>query len=184
VAAWGAITGVSQLLPIVGGPSWIVEAVAVVAVVGLPIAGVIAWMFEATPDGIVRTRSGTPSEQPDTRVFGEQGFVRVTWRDAQGQFNERVLTQLFWVGREPNCAVRIEDALVSRKHVEIGPSNGSWYVKDAGSRNGTFLDGRRISEEILPRRCSVRLSEYGPLLELELRATEAPTTALAPPYHD
>lgn len=184
MAAWGAITGVSQLLPIVGGPSWIVEAVAVVAVAGLPIAGVIAWLFEATPDGIVRTRSGTPSSPAETKVFAEQGFVRVTWRDAQGQVNERVLTELFWVGREPNCAVRIEDALVSRRHVEIGPSGGGWYVKDAGSRNGTFLDGRRISEETLPRRCSVRLSEHGPMLDLELRASEAPTTALAPPRDD
>ena len=178
MAAWGAVTGAGQLVPIVGGPAWVVEAVAVAAVVGLPIAGIIAWLFEATPDGIVRTRSA--ASQPDTEVFAVQGFVRVTWRDAQGQENERVLTRSFWIGREPTCDIRIDDSLVSRRHVEIGPSDGTWYVSDGESRNGTFLDGRRISREPLPKRCALRLSEHGPLLQLELRPTEAPTTALAP----
>ncbi len=56
VAAWGTVTGAVQLVPIVGAPTWVVEAVALLAAIGLPIATVVAWMFEATPEGLIRDR--------------------------------------------------------------------------------------------------------------------------------
>lgn len=181
VAAWGAITGASQFFPSVGGPAWAVEALAVVAILGLPIAGVIAWLFEATPDGIVRTRS-VQAPPPETLLLGAHGFVRVTWHDAEGREMGRVLHQPFTIGREPDCEIRIDDPLVSRRHAEVGLTDGRWYVQDCGSRNGTFLDGLKITTRApLPKRCAIRLSDQGPLVDLELRATQAATTALAPP---
>lgn len=48
------------------------------------------------------------------------------------------------VGSDPGCAVHLSDPTVSRRHalIRIGPQEVS--VEDLGSRNGTFLDGRRV----------------------------------------
>jgi pSer/pThr/pTyr-binding forkhead associated (FHA) protein len=45
----------------------------------------------------------------------------------------------------------LNDALVSREHFGIEKDgSGKWVVIDLGSRNGTILNGRRLSNEIAP----------------------------------
>lgn len=48
------------------------------------------------------------------------------------------------VGRDPSCFVSISDGKVSREHVKFLYNNGMWSVLDAGSVNGTFLNGDRL----------------------------------------
>ena len=48
------------------------------------------------------------------------------------------------VGRAPECEIRIEDTYASQQHARIFGKNGSWYVEDLGSTNGTFVNGVRI----------------------------------------
>jgi pSer/pThr/pTyr-binding forkhead associated (FHA) protein len=49
------------------------------------------------------------------------------------------------IGRDASCGITLEsDKLVSRSHAEIAPSEGQWTLSDLGSRNGTFVNGRRI----------------------------------------
>ena len=48
------------------------------------------------------------------------------------------------MGRAPGCSLRMGDATVSRRHclLDIG---GQWaWVRDLGSRNGTFVNGQDI----------------------------------------
>src|SRR5206468_750227 len=45
----------SQIFPFFEIPSWAVRLVVLLIIVGFPIALVIAWAFEATPEGIKRT---------------------------------------------------------------------------------------------------------------------------------
>jgi general secretion pathway protein E len=54
------------------------------------------------------------------------------------------------IGRLPESALFIDEEGVSRRHcvVEPGP-DGSWQIKDLGSRNGTRVNGVRISEHRL-----------------------------------
>lgn len=49
------------------------------------------------------------------------------------------------IGRSPSCDVTVDDPLVSRRHavVEIGEE---MVLRDAGSFNGTFLNGRRVHD--------------------------------------
>ncbi|NBU48229.1 MAG: FHA domain-containing protein, partial [Flavobacteriales bacterium] len=50
------------------------------------------------------------------------------------------------VGRNPNCDVLINNPSVSRQHAVIERVSQSEYsIKDLGSLNGTFVNGRRIS---------------------------------------
>ena len=49
------------------------------------------------------------------------------------------------VGRAPGCRIMINDAAVSRHHaVIVVASSGSVSIKDLDSKNGTFVNGRRI----------------------------------------
>ncbi len=47
------------------------------------------------------------------------------------------------VGRSPSCTLRLSDAGVSKQHTEIWYDR-AWCVRDLNSRNGTFVDGRRL----------------------------------------
>lgn len=42
-------------------------------------------------------------------------------------------------------AITLPDRSVSRIHAELTPQNGRWYINDAGSTNGTFVNGRRLA---------------------------------------
>jgi hypothetical protein len=48
------------------------------------------------------------------------------------------------VGRRPLCQLRLEAPSVSSHHASLQWSGGAWYLRDLGSRNGTFVDGTRI----------------------------------------
>jgi pSer/pThr/pTyr-binding forkhead associated (FHA) protein len=50
------------------------------------------------------------------------------------------------VGRDPDCAVSLEDMSVSRHHARIVISNGAATIEDLGSKNGTCVNGRRITD--------------------------------------
>jgi ABC-type multidrug transport system ATPase subunit/ABC-type multidrug transport system permease subunit len=47
-------------------------------------------------------------------------------------------------GRDPSCAVPLEDERVSWRHLRIEPKNGQVELIDLESKNGTFLNGRRM----------------------------------------
>lgn len=59
VAAWAAIQFADVVVPNLNGPQWVVTAVIVAALVGLPVMLVVAWVFEWGPEGIHRTESDT-----------------------------------------------------------------------------------------------------------------------------
>ncbi|HEY5257948.1 MAG TPA: FHA domain-containing protein [Candidatus Baltobacteraceae bacterium] len=48
------------------------------------------------------------------------------------------------VGRSSAADVVVMDGEVSRRHARFETQNGVVYVSDAGSSNGTFLNGRRL----------------------------------------
>lgn len=61
VFGWLSVQVATQVFPFLEIPSWIVRLVIALVVIGFPIALVIAWAFEATPQGIKRTEIAQPS---------------------------------------------------------------------------------------------------------------------------
>jgi len=55
VAGWALSQGVAQVLPVFDVPNWTIRLIVVLIVIGLPVALVLAWVFEITPEGIKRT---------------------------------------------------------------------------------------------------------------------------------
>jgi predicted component of type VI protein secretion system len=57
----------------------------------------------------------------------------------------RIDTELV-IGRDQDCDVVINDRQVSRYHVRLERSAENILIEDLGSKNGTFLNGKRIEE--------------------------------------
>ena len=55
-----------------------------------------------------------------------------------------ILTTTFVAGRGDTCELLLEYATVSRRHARFSVQNGSFFVEDLGSSNGTFLEGQRL----------------------------------------
>lgn len=53
--------------------------------------------------------------------------------------------ELLTIGRLDESDVVIDDRLVSRHHAEIQRERGQYTLHDRGSRNGTFVNGQRVS---------------------------------------
>lgn len=48
------------------------------------------------------------------------------------------------IGRSRSCDVVLDDANVSRRHAEVRPRGGGWFVADLDSTNGVAVNGVRI----------------------------------------
>jgi pSer/pThr/pTyr-binding forkhead associated (FHA) protein len=48
------------------------------------------------------------------------------------------------IGRHDDCLIRIRSSQVSRRHCELHLDNGKLLVRDLGSSNGTFVNGKRV----------------------------------------
>jgi TolB-like protein/Flp pilus assembly protein TadD len=64
--AWGVTEGASVVLPALFVPEWAMTAIVIFLLVGFPIAMVLAWVFDVSPEGIQRTepmRDAAPQMQ-------------------------------------------------------------------------------------------------------------------------
>jgi FHA domain-containing protein/uncharacterized protein DUF1707 len=52
------------------------------------------------------------------------------------------------IGRSRDCDCVLGDATVSRRHARIHYADGRWSLADLGSLNGTWLNGRRVVDEV------------------------------------
>jgi signal transduction histidine kinase/pSer/pThr/pTyr-binding forkhead associated (FHA) protein len=51
------------------------------------------------------------------------------------------------IGRSSE-SMPITDSTVSRRHAELTPDNGTWYLRDLDSANGTYINGRRLTDRV------------------------------------
>jgi hypothetical protein len=55
------------------------------------------------------------------------------------------------IGRSGDCHLVLADDTVSRRHAELRAEGGRWLLRDLGSSNGTYVNGRRVLEaEVRP----------------------------------
>src|SRR5512144_1201631 len=63
VVGWLLIQVATQVFPFFEIPNWAVRLIVLAIVVGFPIALVMAWAFELTPEGIKRTEAADAARQ-------------------------------------------------------------------------------------------------------------------------
>jgi hypothetical protein len=62
VVAWLLIQIATQVSPFFEIPNWAVRLVVLLLMIGFPVALILAWAFELTPEGIKRTEEVAPNE--------------------------------------------------------------------------------------------------------------------------
>jgi DNA-binding winged helix-turn-helix (wHTH) protein len=72
----------------------------------------------------------------------ERAAVRVRWPEGQAVLpdGEHV------IGRAPDAAIRLDAESVSRRHARITVTGARVVIEDLGSKNGTVVGARRITE--------------------------------------
>src|SRR5712692_6383670 len=49
------------------------------------------------------------------------------------------------IGRSADADIRLPSQVVSRHHAKIWCENGTYFIQDLGSSNGTLVNGKRIA---------------------------------------
>jgi TolB-like protein/Flp pilus assembly protein TadD len=133
VVAWLLMQIASQIFPFFEIPNWAVRLVVLLLIIGFPIALIIAWAFEATPEGIKRTEVADAAAQ---RSPGGAWIYIVA-------IGAALSVGLFFLGRY--TASRKQTESVPPKSIAVLPFENLSEEKG----NAYFADG--IQEEILTR---------------------------------
>lgn len=157
IAFWTLSLGAAELFPAFGIPDWGVRLFVIGGALGFPLVLVGAWLFEITSAGVVLDKyANDPSARSDaltrvesgtaTTTWAQNHQVSVRWEDDSGT-HEREFMGDFVMGRDPMATLCIDDPRISRLHARVSYERGMWWIEDLGSRNGTNLDGRLITEK-------------------------------------
>jgi len=63
------------------------------------------------------------------------------------------------IGSDETADIVVPVRAVSRRHVELSRRGAHWMLRDLGSRNGTLLDGRVVSEAVLEPLHEIRIGD-------------------------
>ena len=77
------------------------------------------------------------------------------------------------IGRGEECTIALLDPLCSRVHAIIAHYDDAWRMRDASSRNGTFVNDQKIDEAVLGDGHFVRVGSC----EFSFHQTDQPPTA-------
>lgn len=120
--------------------------------------------------------TGEVEEETETGSAESQAVVSVRWNV------QSVLLPMgaHLIGRRPDCVVSIDDPSVSRVHARLEISRDVLRIEDLRSKNGTFVDGRRITEPTeLLNRCEILIGEVNVKLA-RLDSGDSSTQTAAP----
>ena len=141
VVAWLLMQVASQIFPFFEIPNWAVRLVVLLLVIGFPVAVILAWAFELTPEGIKRTEDVAPHETMTPRTGRKIDFVII------GVF-ALVIALLLYDRYRPGKTSPSSNAL--QKSIAILPFENLSEEK----ANAYFAEG--IQDEILTKLAAVR----------------------------
>jgi len=140
VVGWLIAQIATQIFPFLEIPNWVVRLVIVLIAIGFPIALVIAWAFEATPEGVKRT------EVADAKHEHSRGK---TWIYVV-IIGAAISVALFFVGRYTAGTPRqSEAATVPKKSIAVLP------FENLSDDKGAVYFSEGIQDEILTKLASI-----------------------------
>lgn len=81
------------------------------------------------------------------RIIKPNWFLEGRLEDG-GRWTVPIDTNPFVVGRDEECNLKLLPDYISRRHAEIRTKDTGLFLRDLRSKNGTFINERRISEEV------------------------------------
>ncbi|MCA9678746.1 MAG: FHA domain-containing protein, partial [Myxococcales bacterium] len=83
--------------------------------------------------------------------------ARILWRDAQGIEGSIDLgAGEIKIGRSMDCAIRTDDAMVSRHHARVIWGGTAYVLEDLGSANGCYYQEQRVPSHMFNHGDAVR----------------------------
>src|SRR5574338_603569 len=147
IVGWLSIQIATQVFPFLEIPNWVVRLVIVAVAIGFPIALVIAWAFELTPEGLKRTEDVDASGE---RVPKKNAWIYVVVIGAV------ISIGLFFVGRysagnsgTPRQSEAATASAIRQKSIAVLPFENLSDDKGAAY----FAEG--IQDEILTKLASI-----------------------------
>lgn len=64
------------------------------------------------------------------------------------------------IGRDQSCTIEINDDFMSRTHATFELTENGYQVTDANSRNGTFVNDRRVTSQLLQLGDQIRMGNH------------------------
>jgi TolB-like protein/Tfp pilus assembly protein PilF len=148
VVGWVLVQVATQVFPFLEIPNWVVRLVIALVVIGFPIALVIAWAFEETPEGIKRTEIA--DAMPAASRQRKHAWIYIVVIGAS------VSVALFFLGRYTAPSVStsrqsaaVADSSIPQKSIAVLPFENLSSDKE----NSYFADG--IQDEILTKLASI-----------------------------
>jgi serine phosphatase RsbU (regulator of sigma subunit)/pSer/pThr/pTyr-binding forkhead associated (FHA) protein len=81
------------------------------------------------------------------------------------------------IGRQGDSAIYLESLAVSRQHARLICAGGSYFIEDAGSSNGTFVNGQRVQGRVpLTENDTLQVGPYVLALRAEPSGTLSETS--------
>ncbi len=111
--------------------------------------------------------------------------AKVLWRDAQGIEGAIELgAGEIRIGRAMDCAIRTDDAMVSRHHARLLWGGGGYVLEDLGSANGVYYQEQKVQQHLLKHGDAVRCgSLWLRYVDTTQLGGETPSQAPPPPSH-
>jgi TolB-like protein len=136
VVTWLLIQIATQTFPFFEIPNWAVRLVVLLLIIGFPVALILAWAFELTPEGIKRTESAEAEHLP--RLFRKRAWIYVVI------IAGALVIALFFFGRHPTS--KPSEAMgLPAKSIAVLPFENLSRDPD----NAYFAEG--MQDEILAR---------------------------------
>jgi len=139
VVAWLLMQIVTQVFPFLEIPNWAIRLVIMLIVIGFPIALIIAWAFELTPEGLKRTEFADELPKKSARSRAWIYVVIIAGTISVG---------LFFLGRYTSPR-QSEGAQLPAKSIAVLPFDNLSRDPD----NAYFAEG--VQDEILTRLAKV-----------------------------
>src|SRR5438477_9002930 len=142
IVAWLLIQIATQVFPFLEIPNWVVRLVIALVVIGFPIALVIAWAFETTPEGIKTTE--TADAMPASTRRRKNAWIYIV------VFGLAFSVGLFFIGRyTARHTAGASGTELSAKSISVLPFENLSEDKS----NAFFAEG--VQDEILTRLAKV-----------------------------
>jgi len=89
---------------------------------------------------------------------GKRGLLMVKGPNIGDEFY--IEKDEFIIGRSPESDVLLDDITVSRKHALLKKDSDDYRLLDAGSLNGSYLNGNIVEEAILSNGDRIQIGKY------------------------
>jgi hypothetical protein len=165
VLCWGALEVADVLMPALEMEGELASRILLYsAIVGFPVVLALAWFFQITPDGVVRTIPFI-----DRRVLNNiapindrrHDSVKTFFRDEEDKLQDHWfltiksgsmaglsygVAESLLVGRASECDITLPSSQVSRHHARLSVTEEALQIEDLGSANGTLVNGQVLAQ--------------------------------------